>query len=88
MVTIRSQARARFRFAGAIDPGDMVRFAASCVGRLDLRLESRLDAESVVCEVLGQPDLVDAFEMACLLGPPGSLVTRCERVDLPPGGAR
>ncbi|HUG61566.1 MAG TPA: hypothetical protein VMP03_06955 [Methylomirabilota bacterium] len=72
---------ARFRFAGAIDTAAFAAFAADRVRRLDLRGLPMVDGDAVVCDVWGWPDLVDAFEMACLIGPAGSLVTEFERTD-------
>jgi hypothetical protein len=73
--------RVRFRFGGSIDPEDFAAFVVERVCRLDLDGEPRIDGTDVTCEVTGQADLVDAFEMACLIGPAGSLVTEFVRED-------
>jgi acylphosphatase len=72
---------ARFRFSGEIDVAEFCAFAAARARRLGLDGRVAADTGAVCCEVAGPTDLVDAFEMACLLGPPRSLVTAMERID-------
>ena len=57
-------------FSGALDPERFVAFAEHRARRLDI--EARLGAVgpgTVTVTVEGEPDLIDAFEMACSLGP-------------------
>lgn len=84
----RPTIRAEFRFGGAIEPERFADFAVDRILRLDLTGAPRIEGPDVLCDVGGQPDLVDAFEMACLLGPDGSLVTRVDRRDLRSGDGR
>jgi hypothetical protein len=72
-----------FRFSGAIEPAVFAAFAADRVRLLSLHATQTVEAETVVVRVAGDPDLVDMFEMACLIGPAGNLVTAMERRPLP-----
>ena len=67
-------------FRGRLHPDSFADFVAHRAGRLALshRLDS-LDADRAVVTVSGQPDLVDAFEMACSLGPADCLVLDTRR---------
>lgn len=70
-----------FRFTGDIDGAEFLAFVAARAARLSLDGWARGEGAAVDCAVDGPADLVDAFEMACLLGPPRSLVLGCERRD-------
>ena len=68
-------------FRGSLDPEQFVDFAERRARRLDLH--ARLDDASpraVTMTVAGEADLIDAFEMACSLGPAGCLVRDFARV--------
>ncbi len=68
-------------FRGSLDPARFVDFAEHRARRLDLH--ARLDdasARAVTMTVAGDADLIDAFEMACSLGPAGCLVRDFARV--------
>lgn len=69
-------------FTGRFVPESFVGFARHRAERLDLdmRLISS-DALRVDIEIAGQPDLVDAFEMALVLGPLDCVVMDCRRFD-------
>lgn len=67
-------------FSGSLDPERFVAFAEHRAWRLDL--VARLDAvgpEMVAVTVEGEPDLIDAFEMACSLGPVTCIVREVSR---------
>jgi hypothetical protein len=72
-----------FRFSGDIDPAAFAAFAEARIRRLSLRGAWRIVGETVVCRVTGPADLVDMFEMACLIGPAGCLVTAVDRRPAP-----
>jgi hypothetical protein len=75
-------------FAGRLLPESFAGFVAHRAGRLALpyRVES-LDSVRAVVTVSGQPDLVDAFEMACSLGPADCLVLDTRRTPAAIAGA-
>ncbi len=75
-------------FLGRLRPDSFADFVAHRAGRLSLahRLDS-LDADRAVVTISGQPDLVDAFEMACSLGPADCLVHDTRRTTAPRDGA-
>ncbi|MDE1992812.1 MAG: hypothetical protein KGI75_09935 [Rhizobiaceae bacterium] len=57
-----------------------VEFALHRAKRLDLEIElGSCDALSATLAVRGQQDLVDAFEMACSLGPYDCIILDIER---------
>ena len=67
--------RARIEFVGTLRPDAFVDFVHHRARRLDLA--ARVEAagpERVRVVVEGEPDLIDAFEMACSLGPLDCLV--------------
>ena len=67
-------------FSGSLDPERFVAFAEHRARRLDLA--ARLDAvgsEMVAVTVEGEADLIDAFEMACSLGPVTCIVRDVSR---------
>jgi hypothetical protein len=72
-----------YRFSGDIDPAVFATFAEARIRRLSLRGACRIAGGTVVCRVAGPLDLVDMFEMACLVGPAGCLVTTVERRPAP-----
>ena len=60
----------RFVFHGRIVCDSFVEFALHRAHRLDLEIDIGVcDPTSARLSVRGQDDLVDAFEMACSLGP-------------------
>lgn len=70
----------RFTFAGRLAPDSFRAFAEHRAARLSLALVAgpiRPDAATMT--VTGHPDLVDAFEMACSLGPLDCLVDEVSR---------
>lgn len=57
-------------FAGRLRPDSFLDFARHRAQRLELNLTiDNVTDEAVRLCVRGQPDLIDAFEMACSLGP-------------------
>jgi hypothetical protein len=75
---------ARLTFAGRFVAPSFAAFVARRAVRLDLRVAVRsAGAELFAVDVEGQPDLIDAFEMACSLGPLDCLVLDCTSVALP-----
>lgn len=74
---------ARFTFHGQIDCDSFAEFALHRASRLSLEIEvGACDATSAVLSVKGQEALVDAFEMACSLGPYDCIVLDVERRSL------
>ncbi|WP_309547231.1 hypothetical protein [Rhizobium rhizogenes] len=74
---------ARFVFRGQMVCDSFVEFARHRARRLDLHIEfGACDARSATLAVKGQNDLVDAFEMACSLGPYDCVVLDIERSSL------
>jgi len=72
--------RARMRFVGALDPVAFARFAARRAALLQVEaLWGPAESRAFECEVAGAPEMVDAFEMACWLGPPGAMIASVER---------
>ena len=60
----------RLRFRGVLVPQSFVAFMRHRADRLSLGLQiERCDHLSATVTVGGQSDLVDAFEVACSLGP-------------------
>lgn len=69
-------------FFGTFQPGRFVDFADHRARRLDLALQVvRADDGCVRVVIEGEPDLIDAFEMACSLGPLDCLVHQVARTD-------
>lgn len=67
--------KARFVFKGHLQADAFVEFARHRARRLDIALDvESASAEAVNVTVEGPVDLVDAFEMACSLGPYECLV--------------
>jgi len=76
----------RMRFTGRFAPDSFAAFANRRAERLDLGLALETGNPSLFdVTVSGQPDLIDAFEMACSLGPMDCLVLDCERATLHSG---
>lgn len=74
---------ARFVFRGQMVCDSFVEFAQHRARRLDLDIEvGACDARSATLAVKGQNDLVDAFEMACSLGPYDCVILDIERSSL------
>jgi hypothetical protein len=75
--------RARFIFRGQMVRDSFIEFALHRAHRLDLDIEmGACDAMSATLAVKGQNDLVDAFEMACSLGPYDCIILDIERGDI------
>lgn len=73
----------RLSFVGRIMPPSFAEFADRRAAKLDLKLAVRSAGnDRFTVEVSGQPDLVDAFEMACSLGPLDCIVLDCDRTKL------
>jgi hypothetical protein len=71
---------ARFTFRGQMACESFVEFALHRARRLDLDISlGACDAASATMSVKGQVDLVDAFEMACSLGPYDCIILDIER---------
>jgi hypothetical protein len=76
----------RMSFSGRFVPISFLEFADRRAARLDLGIAvESADADRVAVEISGQPDLIDAFEMACSLGPLDCLVLDCERANVRSG---
>jgi hypothetical protein len=74
---------ARMCFVGTLVSSSFGAFARKRAARLSLALVVDQAADDrFVVRVSGQPDLIDAFEMACSLGPIDCLVLDCERSEL------
>lgn len=73
---------AAFVFRGRLGP-PFLAFVAARAARLDLVVAAAGD-DVVEAEVRGALPLIDAFEMACSLGPIACLVESWERVELEP----
>jgi hypothetical protein len=62
-------------FTGALDPKTFSEFVAHRAHRLDLDARlGEIGPDRVSVAVSGEPDLIDAFEIACSLGPINCLV--------------
>lgn len=67
-------------FTGSFQTARFVSFAEHRARRLDLILRlGPAGADAITMTVEGEPDLVDAFEMACSLGPIDCLVLDVRR---------
>jgi acylphosphatase len=76
---------ARMVFTGRFQPLSFGAFVRERAVRLDLDAAiEELGAARVAVSVTGQAGLVDAFEMACSLGPIDSLVLGVARLDTTP----
>lgn len=76
------QVTARLAFSGTLEPAPFLAFAADRARRLalDLVVEHAGPARIVVT-VGGEAVLVEAFELACSLGPVSCLVQEVQRLD-------
>jgi hypothetical protein len=71
---------ARFTFRGQMVSESFKEFALHRARRLDLEIHvGACDTASATLSVKGQEDLVDAFEMACSLGPYDCIILDIER---------
>ena len=70
----------RISFTGHFVPPSFLEFVDCRAARLHVDVSvMSADSGRVAVEISGQPDLIDAFEMACSLGPMDCLVLDCER---------
>ncbi|WP_245428376.1 hypothetical protein [Kumtagia ephedrae] len=70
----------RLSFVGRLAQPGFAAFVRQRAARLELELAVHgAGSGRFTVDVSGQPDLIDAFEMACSLGPLDSLVLDCER---------
>ena len=73
-----------FTFHGRLDQESFLAFARHRAARLDLKMAvGRASNASVSVAVSGEAALVDAFEMACSLGPYDCIVLDVERTAPP-----
>lgn len=73
----------RLSFEGRFVVSSFVDFAVRRAARLALHARVlRADDRLITLDVTGQPDLIDAFEMACSLGPLDCLVLDCSSTAL------
>lgn len=71
---------ASFVFSGRLRAAAFIAFARHRAARLDLAIDiGSVSDEAVSLTVCGASDLVDAFEMACSLGPYECLVLEVSR---------
>ncbi len=74
---------ARLRFEGRFVVSSFAEFVERRAARLDVDVVVRTAGDCLFSiDVTGQPDLIDAFEMACSLGPLDCLVLDCRSVAL------
>ncbi len=81
----------RMSFKGHFVQPSFLDFVDRRAARLDLDVAvTSSGADRVAVEVSGQRDLIDAFEMACSLGPMDCLILDVERcrIDTGTGGQR
>ena len=73
--------RARLCFRGRLDPAVFADFAARRAALLAVGgdVVPAASRDYFECEVAGAPEMVDAFHMACWLGPPHAMI---EAVDI------
>jgi acylphosphatase len=77
-----SRTRARLVFRGRLNTASFQEFAQHRAQRLELVLKlTGLSGEAASLTLDGQDELIDAFEMACSLGPYDCLITEIERQD-------
>ncbi|MGV8936622.1 MAG: hypothetical protein ACOH2J_05820 [Allorhizobium sp.] len=76
-----------FVFKGQIECDSFLEFAAHRAARLDLDFDiGAFDTAAVAISVAGPDDLVDAFEMACSLGPYDCIVLDVMRTETSANG--
>jgi hypothetical protein len=69
-----------FLFIGRFDQGSFAEFARHRAARLSLdTMAVDLSPDRISVAIAGEPELVDAFEMACSLGPIDCLVETVKR---------
>jgi hypothetical protein len=74
--------RTRFVFTGRLRTDSFIEFARHRAARLGLLIDvAQMSAMAVTVNVSGAAELVDAFEMACSLGPYDCLVLEVTRHD-------
>ena len=74
--------RARFVFTGRFRADSFIEFARHRAARLGLWIDlAQISDEAITVNVSGAAELVDAFEMACSLGPYDCLVLEVARFD-------
>jgi acylphosphatase len=74
--------RARFVFTGRLRTASFIEFARHRAARLGLCIEvAQVSEVAIAVNVSGPAELVDAFEMACSLGPYDCLVLEVARHD-------
>ena len=74
--------RARFVFTGRFRAESFIEFARHRTTRLGLWIDlAQVNDQTIAVNVSGRADLVDAFEMACSLGPYDCLVLDVARHD-------
>ncbi len=75
--------KARLSFSGRFNETSFAAFMDRRARRLDLGTSVRTSSpELIVVDVTGQRDLIDAFEMACSLGPLDCLVLDTNQIQL------
>ena len=75
-------------FIGRLEPESFAEFVRHRAGRLSLGAGlAVLGRECIEVSVTGEADLIDAFEMACSLGPFDCLVLDAFRRDEPRGNS-
>jgi hypothetical protein len=73
----------RISFTGHFVPPSFLEFVDCRAARLDVDVSvTSADPGRVAVEISGQPDLIDAFEMACSLGPLDCMILDCERATV------
>ena len=74
--------QARFVFSGRLRTDSFIEFARHRAARLGLEIDvAQMSNEVITLNVSGAAELVDAFEMACSLGPYDCLVLDVARHD-------
>jgi len=74
--------QARFVFSGRLRTDSFIEFACHRAARLGLEIDvAQMSNEVITLNVSGAAELVDAFEMACSLGPYDCLVLDVARHD-------
>lgn len=74
---------ARLRFEGRFVVSSFADFIARRACRLDIVVVVRQAGDRLFSvDATGQPDLIDAFEMACSLGPLDCMVLECRSAVL------
>jgi acylphosphatase len=74
--------QARFVFSGRLRTDSFIEFARHRAARLGLEIDvAQMSNEAITLNVSGTAELVDAFEMACSLGPYDCLVLDVARHD-------